>query len=96
MKSSIVEAFATFLLLSYVKLLSVSFDLLVHTHVYQVNGSLVRGNIPILYDATIEYFGDKHLPYAVLTVYHACHHPLSYITSAPIPNSLLSMVSRLL
>jgi len=30
------EAFATFLLLSYVKLLSVSFDLLVPTHVYHV------------------------------------------------------------
>jgi len=41
MKSSIVKAFATFLLLSYVKLLSVSFDLLVPTHVYHVNGSLV-------------------------------------------------------
>ena len=40
-RTSIVEAFATFLLLSYVKLLSVSFDLLVPTHVYHVNGSLM-------------------------------------------------------
>ena len=47
-KTSIVEAFATFLLLSYVKLLSASFDLLVPTHVYHINGSLVaRGGVKI-------------------------------------------------
>ena len=51
-RTSIVEAFATFLLLSYVKLLSVSFDLLVPTHVYHVNGSLMG---TYLYnDGTIE------------------------------------------
>jgi len=66
-RSSIVEAFATFLLLSYVKLLSVSFDLLVPTHVYHVNGSLV--GMYLYYGATIEYFGDKHLPYAVLALF---------------------------
>ena len=66
-RSSIVEAFATFLLLSYVKLLSVSFDILVPTHVRQMNGSLV--GIYLYYDATIEYFGAKHLPYAVLALF---------------------------
>ena len=66
-RTSIVEGFATFLLLSYVKLLSVSFDLLVPTHVHHVNGSLV--GTYLYYDATIEYFGDKHLPYAVLALF---------------------------
>ena len=66
-RTSIIEAFATFLLLSYVKLLSVSSDLLIPTHVYHVNGSLV--GIYLYYDATIEYFGDKHLPYAVLALF---------------------------
>ena len=66
-RASIVEAFATFLLLSYVKLLSVSFDLLVPTHVYHVNGSLV--GMYLYYDATIEYFGDKHLPFAILALF---------------------------
>ena len=66
-RASIVEAFATFLLLSYVKLLSVSFDLLVPTHVYHVNGSLV--GMYLYYDATIEYFGGKHLPFAVLALF---------------------------
>jgi len=41
-RSSIVETFATFLLLAYVKLLSVSFDLLVPTHIHHVNVSLVE------------------------------------------------------
>ena len=66
-RTSIVEAFATFLLLSYVKLLSVSLDLLVPTHVYHVNGSLV--GLFVFYDATIEYFGNEHLPYGVLAVF---------------------------
>ena len=65
--TSIVEAFATFLLLSYVKFFNVSFDLLVPTTVYQVNGSSV--GLYLYYDATIEYFGNEHLPYAVLAVF---------------------------
>ena len=66
-RTSIIEAFATFLLLSYVKLLSVSSDLLVPTHVYNINGSSV--GLFVFYDATIEYFGNEHLPYGVLAVF---------------------------
>ena len=66
-RTSIVEAFATFLLLSYVKFFSVSFDLLVPTTVYQVNGSSV--GLYLYYDATIEYFGEEHLPFGVLAVF---------------------------
>ena len=65
-RSSIVDSFATFLLLSYVKLLSVSFDLLIPIQVNNVKGSLV--GLYLYYDATIEYFGEEHLPYAVLAV----------------------------
>ena len=64
--ASIVEAFATFLLLSYVKLLSVSFDLLVPIQVNNVHGSSL--GLYLYYDATIEYFGEEHLPYAILAV----------------------------
>ena len=66
-RTSIVEAFATFLLLSYVKLFSVSSDLLVPTHVYNVKGSPL--GLYLYYDATLEYFGEEHLPYAVLAVF---------------------------
>ena len=65
--TSIVEAFATFLLLSYVKLLSVSLDLLAPTHVYNINGSSL--GVYLYYDATIEYFGEEHLSYALLAVF---------------------------
>ena len=65
--TSIVEAFATFLLLSYVKLFNVSLDLLTPTHVYNVNGSSL--GLYLYYDATIEYFGEEHLPYGVLAVF---------------------------
>ena len=66
-KTSTVDAFATFLVLSNVKLLSVSFDLLIPNRVYNVNGSVV--GIYLYYDGSIEYFGKKHLPYAILAVF---------------------------
>ena len=47
-------------------LLSVSFNLLVPLYVHRANDSLV--GMYLYYDATTEYFGDKHLPYAVLTL----------------------------
>ena len=67
MKTSIVDAFATFLLLSYVKLLNISFDLLVPTWIYNINGTRVSTTY-LFYDATIEVFSRKHLPYAIVTV----------------------------
>ena len=65
--TSIVNAFATFLFLSYMKLLSVSSDLLIPTQVYNVNGSSL--GLYLYYDATVEYFGEEHLPYGVLAVF---------------------------
>ena len=66
LRSSLVEAFATFLLLSYVKLLDVSFDLLMPTATFDIHG---KKEIKYLfYDATIEVFGKDHLPYAILAV----------------------------
>ena len=42
------EAFATFLLLSSMKFLSVSFDLLKPTRVYDVTGSIISLHLPVL------------------------------------------------
>ena len=66
-RSSIVDAFATFILLSNIKLLSVSFDLLSPTSVYNMNNTVI-GTF-LYYDTSVEYFGKKHLPYAVLAVF---------------------------
>ncbi len=65
-QTSLVDAFASFLLLSYVKFLSVSFDLLIPVHLHDVHGESLE---PYLYfDGTVEYFGKQHLPYAILAI----------------------------
>ena len=65
-QTSLIEAFVSFLLLSYVKFLGVSFDFLVPVHLYNVRGESME---PYLYiDGTVEYFGKQHLPYAILAI----------------------------
>ena len=67
-RASIIDVFATFLLLSNIKILSVSTDLLTPTYVYYMNGSVV--GIYLYYDGSVEYFGtNKHLPYAIFAVF---------------------------
>ena len=65
-KNSLVDAFATFLLLSYVKLLSVSFDILMPTPVLDKWGNQV--STVLYYDGSITYFGMEHLPYALTAI----------------------------
>ena len=65
-KTSIIEAFATFLLLSYLKILCVSFDLLVPTQVYDKHGKSL--GLYLYYDGGIHFFGKEHLPYAILII----------------------------
>ena len=65
-QNSLVDAFATFLLLSYVKFLSVSFDILVPTFMYNKWGR--HTSTGLYYDGSVEYFGREHLPYAVLAI----------------------------
>ena len=65
-QTSLIDAFASFLLISYVKFLSVSFDFLVPVYLYDVHGKSME---PYLYfDGTVEYFGKQHLPYAILAI----------------------------
>ena len=66
MHTTLVDAFATFLLLSYVKFASVSLDLLMPTPLWKPNG---KQQWPaVQYAGTMEYFGREHLPYAVLAI----------------------------
>ena len=65
-RTSLVDTFATFFLLSYVKFLSVSFDLLIPVYLYTVKGETIDKYL--YYDGTIEYFGKQHLPYAILAI----------------------------
>ena len=65
-QTSLIEAFVSFLLFSYVKFLSVSFDFLVPVHLYNVHGESME--TCLYYDGTVEYFGKQHLPYAILAI----------------------------
>ena len=62
-KTTVIDAYATFFVLSYSKFFFVSADLLIPVRAY----SITNDNITwVLYnDATIEYFGNEHIPYAV-------------------------------
>ena len=66
-RGTLVQAFATFLVLSYVKILNVSFDLLTPLTLKTAEGkSLVK---TYLYnDGEIVYFGERHRPYGILAI----------------------------
>ena len=61
-RHSIIDAFATFILLSYMKLLTTSVDLLIPVEIRTVTGGH-KGNF-LYYDASIRYFEGKHFIYA--------------------------------
>ena len=65
-RHSIIDAFVTFFLLSCIKLLNVSCALLTSTSVYNAAGS--RVGTFLFYDATVEYMGPDHRPYAILAI----------------------------
>ena len=65
-RNSLVDAFATFLLLSYVKFLSVSFDILTPSLMW--NMKWTRQPNVLYYDGSVEYFSKEHLPYAILAI----------------------------
>ena len=68
-RTSLIDSFATFLFLSNIKFLSVSYDLLMPVAVYELTES---GNYSssqkLFYDATISYFGKHHFPYAIAAI----------------------------
>jgi hypothetical protein len=66
-KGSLIETFATFILLSSVKILVVCFDLLFPTRAYTETRLSLNTRF-LYYDANIEYFGSQHLPFALLAL----------------------------
>ena len=65
-KTSMIDVFATFLLLSYGKVLSVNFDLLAYTVPIDSSGRPVGRYL--YYDASYKYFGREHLPYGLIAI----------------------------
>ena len=65
-RHSIIDAFATFLLLSYIKLLNTSCNLLIYINVRNDRGSWI-GHF-LYYDTTIKVFSLQHMPFAILAI----------------------------
>ena len=66
-KGSLINAFATFLLLFYVKLLYTSFTFLFPVYVFNIHGKALS-ELYLYYDGTVEYLGPEHLPFAILAI----------------------------
>jgi hypothetical protein len=65
-RTSVIDSSATFFLLLYVKILSVSSDMLMFTSVHNLNGSVYRA---LYYDSSVAYFGNEHMVYGILAVF---------------------------
>ena len=65
-RTSIIDAYATFFIISYTKLINVSADFLVPVRAHSLTDSSVKW--VLYYDASIDHFGREHLPYAILAI----------------------------
>ena len=69
LRTSVIDSFATIFFLTNVKFQGVSFDLLTPVKVYHLN---ITGHwtysTRLFYDATVPYFGARHLPYAIVAL----------------------------
>ena len=65
-RTSLIDSFASIYLLSYVKILNVSMDLLIPTKIYKFNSNAVMYGL--YYVPSVQYFGSYHLPYAILAL----------------------------
>ena len=66
-RTSIIDSFATFFLLSYVKVLNVTSDVLIPSRIYKLGSNI--STFGVYYSPTIVYFGEEHLPYAILALF---------------------------
>ena len=71
-RTSVIDAFATFFFLSNVKFLSVSFDFLIPVRVYQLYPDHYNYTLGLHYKGDLEYFGREHLPYAIMAIAVLC------------------------
>lgn len=68
MTRNLTGAFATFILLSSGKIISVAFDMLMPAYVYPMNQSEPK-RLNLLTSGNVEYFGSEHAPFAVLSLF---------------------------
>ena len=64
---SVVDTFATFLLLSYCRLITFSYFIYTFQHIYTMDTTLSSRKV-LLYDPDVDYFDRDHLPYVVINL----------------------------
>ena len=68
-RTSLIDAFVTFFLLTNVKFINISLSLLVPVKIVHINATACHDTLQrLFYDATLPYFGSRHLPYAILAI----------------------------
>ena len=67
-RSSLIDSYATFFLLSNVKFLSVTLDLLTPTKVYELHNNSYNYTWGLYYSGEMKYFGKEHLLYAIIAM----------------------------
>ena len=82
-RASVIDVFATFLFLSYTKLLTVSAFLLQGATVFNMTAQPSVVEVVAYFDPSVPYFGRGHLPYAVVAL-------LILFTAALLPLLLIS------
>ena len=66
-QTSLIDSFATLFLLSTVKFQSVSFDILIPTLLYDIDGHHHQ-KMYLYLAGDVEYFGSHHLPFAIIAI----------------------------
>ncbi len=67
-KTSVIDTFATFILLSYVKLMYTAWRILLPTYVYNGHGHRLS-NLVVYISTDIQFFHKKHLPFAIPSIF---------------------------
>ena len=67
-KLNVLNAFATFIILAYCKILHTNFALLTPMQLFESNGSPPSGTRYTLYNASVPYLGEEHKPYFILAI----------------------------
>ena len=64
-KSTIIDVYATFFLLSYMKLILISVMIFRESIVSQANSSQTYSVVAVAYDTTVRYFSSEHIPFLI-------------------------------
>ena len=67
-KTSLIDAFVTFFLLTNAKFINISLGLLAPAKVFSINATACHNDTRLFYDAALPYFGSRHAPYAILAI----------------------------